>query len=268
MSDLLPDSPLASLSPRRSAAGKFYLGIWGLLGLAAGSYLALMLVKPEALAVSLVKWPDQRPVVASLEATLAQTRTRQAALDQTVTTLRSETAGLKAQLAQRQAAERALQAKVAALEEQLVVARAQPVARVDPRKAARDEAKARREAALKPELTAPADTGPIITVPGFKIETSSVQPQPSPRQYAIRLNTGPSLDALRLSWAVLTENHGKVLRSLSPRYVQTQGAAGAPAYQLVAGPFKDSAAARRACRALAAKGIACSPTNFAGGALQ
>ena len=81
----------------------------------------------------------------------------------------------------------------------------------------------------------------------------------------IRLTAAPSVDALRLSWSLMSERYASELNGLQPRYV----AGGAPAapYSLVAGPFSDQSEAQRRCALLIARGIPCSVDSFTGNAL-
>lgn len=87
----------------------------------------------------------------------------------------------------------------------------------------------------------------------------------SPSQVGIRLTAGPSVDALRLSWSLMSERYGAELGSLQPRYVT--GSTPAGPYALVAGPLASDADAQRVCGALIAKGIPCSVDSFVGNAL-
>ncbi|MGD9783735.1 MAG: hypothetical protein AB7E80_04840 [Hyphomicrobiaceae bacterium] len=80
----------------------------------------------------------------------------------------------------------------------------------------------------------------------------------------VRLTSGPSVDALRLSWSLLTERFGTEVSSLEPRYIA--GGPGLP-FTLVAGPLPDGAAASALCSSLTAKGVPCSVGNFSGNAL-
>lgn len=104
---------------------------------------------------------------------------------------------------------------------------------------------------------APGAFGPVTVKPA----------RPEPKgPHALQLASGPSLDALRLSWVLLTERHGATLKGLEPRYVSGSDPAG-PSYDLVAGPFANAEEATRACNALRAKKVACAVGAFAGNAL-
>lgn len=81
----------------------------------------------------------------------------------------------------------------------------------------------------------------------------------------IRLTAGPSVDALRLSWSLMSERYAYELKGLAPRYV----AGGTPAapYSLVAGPISDENEAHRRCALLISRGIPCSVDSYSGNAL-
>lgn len=104
-------------------------------------------------------------------------------------------------------------------------------------------------------ISAPASFGPAV-----------VKPAPVEKPVGLKLANSTSVDALRLTWGLITERHGDALKSLQPRYT-SGGSAAAPSYDLLAGPVKNAAEAKRLCRALAAKGVACSVGSFDGNAL-
>lgn len=81
----------------------------------------------------------------------------------------------------------------------------------------------------------------------------------------IRLTAAPSLDALRLSWTLMSERYAFELTGLEPRYITSTSPA-AP-YSLVAGPLTDEPEAKRRCALLIARGIPCSVDSFNGNAL-
>lgn len=88
---------------------------------------------------------------------------------------------------------------------------------------------------------------------------------PAPRPVGVQIANGQSVDALRLSWTMLTEQNDS-LRSLQPRYTNRAGADG-ESFDLVAGPIKTTAQAKRVCRSLEARGVGCRIANFEGNAL-
>jgi hypothetical protein len=80
---------------------------------------------------------------------------------------------------------------------------------------------------------------------------------------AVQIAAGPSVDALRLNWMLLSDRHSNVLKPLEPRFVSDSSGV----YRLVAGPFASPADAQRACSDLKARGASCQTTDFGGEAL-
>lgn len=107
--------------------------------------------------------------------------------------------------------------------------------------------------------TPAAAAGPVVFGP------ATVKAPPTPM--AVQIANGNSVDALRLSWSLLSERHA-ALGKLEPRYT-TGGSIGGPdqTFDLMAGPFKSTAEARRVCRTLESKGVPCKVAPFSGDAL-
>jgi hypothetical protein len=90
-----------------------------------------------------------------------------------------------------------------------------------------------------------------------------IAPTKSGTPTAVQIAAGPSVDALRLNWMLLSDRHSNVLKALEPRYVADPSGI----YRLVAGPFASPAEAQRACADLKARGANCQTTDFNGEAL-
>jgi len=91
---------------------------------------------------------------------------------------------------------------------------------------------------------------------------------PAKEPVGLRISNGTSLDALRLSWSLLADRHAAQLKNLEARYVTRAPVAdGEPSFELVAGPVKSPAEAKRICKALAAKNIPCQIGTFEGAGL-
>jgi SPOR domain len=84
------------------------------------------------------------------------------------------------------------------------------------------------------------------------------------RQAGLLVASGPSLDAMRLSWSVLSQNHGGALGPVEPR---VQQAGDGSIFQLIAGPYATDADAAKACSSLRARGVTCRMAEFGGAAL-
>ncbi len=127
---------------------------------------------------------------------------------------------------------------------------------------------------------------PVVTIPtaptehGLPLATGSLPPAapsqitfgpatvtPVSESYAVHLDAGPSLEALRLRWSVLHDRHQSALRDLEPRYL-AGGSPAAPSYELIAGPITSLEEASRICALLRARAVVCSVGGpFAGEAL-
>lgn len=94
------------------------------------------------------------------------------------------------------------------------------------------------------------------------------KPEPTTGPIGLRISNGPSLDALRLSWSLLSDRHSAQLKNLDARYAaRVPEGDGDPTFDLIAGPIKTPAEARRICKALAAKNIPCQVGSFNGPSL-
>ncbi len=129
-------------------------------------------------------------------------------------------------------------------------------------------------------VTPPAAGGIVTGSVGGQATIASAPPAEKPAQpitfgapvvthsanpVGIRLTAGPSVDALRLSWSLMSERYGYELSGLEPRYIA--GNAPAAPYALIAGPIADEREAQRRCALLTARGIPCSVDSFVGNAL-
>lgn len=88
---------------------------------------------------------------------------------------------------------------------------------------------------------------------------------PAAKPSGVQIASGSSIDSLRLSWNLLSETHADKLKNLEPRYSLSVDN-GAVVYNLVAGPVKSAADAKKMCKALAAKAIPCKVVDEFGGA--
>lgn len=108
-------------------------------------------------------------------------------------------------------------------------------------------------------------SAPDNPAPDKPAPESKAVPEPKAPPLGLLIATGPSLDAVRLTWLLLQEGHKSTLKSLEPRYIE--GAGDPPTYQLIAGPIGGREAARRACERLRAKQAHCSVIPYAGKSL-
>jgi hypothetical protein len=117
------------------------------------------------------------------------------------------------------------------------------------------------ETTVVPGGAAPTTAGapPAIVVPA---------PATPPRQFAVTIGAGGSRESLRLAWSVLAEQHADALAGLEARsQIVPPPAGGAASFELLVGPFRSVADARKACRAIEPRGTPCKVGSFAGDAL-
>ena len=122
---------------------------------------------------------------------------------------------------------------------------------------------AQETAEQKPTAQKPAnaiETGSIAH--GVKAAAAATKPLP----VGILLATGPSVDALRLSWTILNDRHADAVRSLHARYV-VSGKSAERTYGLVAGPFETIDDAKAVCKTMADRGMPCELSTYRGNAL-
>jgi hypothetical protein len=81
----------------------------------------------------------------------------------------------------------------------------------------------------------------------------------------VLLATGPSVDALRLSWTILVDRNADAVRGLQPRYVSS-GKGEERTYGLVAGPVQTTDAAKALCKTIIERGMACEVSVYKGNA--
>ncbi|NOT72303.1 MAG: SPOR domain-containing protein [Hyphomicrobium sp.] len=130
-------------------------------------------------------------------------------------------------------------------------------------------APARTPKVINAEATALGLETGSVSAPAATADAISFGPavvKPAPQPVGVKISSGASVDSLRLSWSLLAEQHGDALKSLEARYTAAGDAAN-PSYDLVAGPIKSKAQAAKVCKALTAKGVACTVGAFAGDAL-
>lgn len=287
-------------TPRRPRGlPKPYVGMWLLLLVLSVSYLAGVALKPELMAEILPPTRITDPEDNEGQRSSARALADADALRQELERSRTELATARAELAARASppASAAEPAPATA-----APARPEPTSKPEPKTAAAqravDKVKAARQAATDaksetktaqaataapfmqpgrvinsqpPAEAVQITTGSIASpatpaaVPAFGTTVKPARPEPG-GPHAVQLASGPSLDALRLSWVLLTERHGGSLKGLEPRYV-TGNDPGGQAFDLMAGPLPSAEKAAEVCAALKAKKVACAVGPFSGNAL-
>ncbi|MFM9942432.1 MAG: SPOR domain-containing protein [Hyphomicrobiaceae bacterium] len=259
---------------RRPAALPYrYLTVWAILAALALTYLAVLVVKPDlaerlvpgpkfgapednrgqrALAKALAELKEVRQILANFERDLGELQKSVTAADTRDVALAGRVAALEAQL---KAFGKGEPVRVGApADPGDVPVAAAPAPRVlgfveeRPTKSLRDA-----RPAEPPKVAAATATAPPTVAP---------PPKPSGPPVAIEVASGPSLDAVRLSWQLLQDSHKATVRNLEPRVVETAG--DPPSYRLLAGPIANDAEAERLCSRLRQRRIGCSVQAFTG----
>jgi hypothetical protein len=284
---------------QHAPSGRFirtYLVTWGLLAAVGLTYLASLAWQVEFRAP-----PAQQPTAVIDPELGVRVANRALAeigsVQQTVRSIQSDLGRLKDTVDQRDAQERESQARLSALEEKVTsLATPSPVAAAAPSPNiinAKQKAAERTKAAVEKKVSEQRATSRIVSVveePGPapaadpapspalegtapKLETGSIaahaptvtfgEPQVTParRGFSVQIGAGPSLDALRLTWSKLSEQHG-ALALLQPRFVPPKPGSGI--YRLVAGPLATKADAERVCADLGVGRQGCLPTTAVG----
>jgi sporulation related protein len=277
---------MSAQAGQRAHSGRFlrvYLLSWGMLAAGGLTYLASLALPLD---IGLARQPQvAQPAVDPAEGIKLATRALAQidTVEHTVSEIAKDVGWIKETVDQHDQQDRDAQSRLAALEERVTnlstpppapVAAAVPSAKqkaADKAKAAADK---QREAAGR--IASAMEQGKMGAAPAAaqpKLETGSIsgspsnitfgEPQVTPAQpYAVQLASGPSLDALRMSWLALRDQHGNALGSLQPRYVAPRGGTGI--YRLVAGPLASKADAEKVCADMGLTRNDCFATTLAG----
>lgn len=238
-----------------------YLTTWAILASAALAYLALLVANPE-LAERLLPTAS---TIASDDVRLKKALTKAVAdiedLQQRIARQDREIGTLRTALAEAEQRQLTTTARLGALESRPPLATAPETAKI---------------AAPAPGPQG-ADNGPrIVGVVEERPTKAAREGRPQPglaaappppatlpqSQSGIQLASGPSLDALRLSWQLIQETNKTSLRALEPRVIE--GAGDPPSYKLIAGPLASDAEAEKLCERLRQRRLTCSVQPFLG----
>lgn len=274
-----PEIP-SEFAERSSRGGSSYFVIWAIAACFAALYLAVVSVRPAFLEGYL-------PVASAEHA--AQTAADIVNIRDNIGQLQTDVAKAQTDVDQQATATRALSDRVAALEKTAAPAASEPpaapaepqrVGSVDFPDGQHSPGPVAEAKSAKPQakvINAPIETGSVAA------DAAPPPPKPKPQAAAnqqvgafsepkvkkpvgIRLATGASVDNLRVSWGILSERHSAELKPLQPRYYNNVDGNGIT-YELVAGPFKTTADAKKVCQSLKAQAIDCQVSSFGGNAL-
>ena len=246
---------------------RLYIAAWSLLAAVALLYMALLVLRPDLAEKLMPRLAPAEPESNRGQRALAKALAEVEQLRGGMAELTREVAGLRETMAQRELNTQAMAARLAGLEARLAE-RPDGPQRIAAAAEARDGGQsgpaglagatvqgAVEEPALRPTRQATAAGGPA---------PPAVPPRPPAKAVpvALQVGTGPSVDALRLSWLLLQESHRATLKSLEPRFVEQGG--DPPSYALLAGPVPDEQRAARICERLKARRVPCTITPLGG----
>lgn len=247
-------SPIA---PARRRTFTPYVLLYLLAASLAVAYLTFLGARPDLVALWRDKPSEAQTAIVETQRTVERALADIDPLKQGLGEMKMDVANVKAGMQEAVERDRILLEKVETLErsahapDKVAAAPAQP-------------------AAAKKQVVAKAPEAPAAAKPAPPIETGSIEQKkaaapPKPAPVGVLLATGPSLDALRLSWTILNDRHSTTVKSLQPRYV-VSGKADERTYGLVAGPLETVAAAKAVCKTMTDNGMPCEVSQYRGNA--
>ena len=259
---------------RRGGLPRPYVAVWVVLSSMALTYLAMLSVRPDlahGLGDRVAALTGAEPRSGDGDAVSA---VEIAALRQGLEGVQREMASLRGRIAGRAEQEQAIAARLTAIEAQRAAELSLPLATASIDRSAPEEKPATdalKGRAIEGQIVeAPRPSEPPSRRPpsepdrvafGAPQVKPAATPPESPR--GIQIATGPSVDALRISWMLLAERHREILRKYEPRFVPS-GSGGGPAYRLIAGPISSTSAANKVCGELRARRVTCGVSAFGG----
>ena len=271
-SETAPYATKPGLPSSRLSRG--YLIGWGLLAGCALVYLALIAARPDLAGAMLGRSNEIETGRGQQAAALGTPEI--GAIRQMLGEIQTQVDALRNEAALRDGREQALTVRVAALETPTTksadIVDATPVAqRVTEGSAPSEKPGLLSGASIQGKVEErkleerPAKPAPRAAVAAAQPPATwtTAQPRAAPASpSAVRIASGPSLDALRLSWSLLLEGNRPILKPLEARWVEMTGEAGS--FALLAGPLGSPEDATKICASLKAKRVPCSVTRFGG----
>lgn len=266
--------PPAHVAPRPYRSAPIftpYVVICTMFGALSLGYMSVAFTAPDWLddltPVRTQTATDSRATVPNADAELTELR-------DAVALLQADMTRVKTDVEANSELHRNFGAQLAALEQRLVPAQAsaQPPAPASPQSPKLINADGKAATALETGSVTtdaapdPAPNAPLPQVAASDIKFGPAVVKPALKPLGIQISSGPTVDDLRVSWSLLSDNYGDDLKKLEPRYA-ANGDPANPNYDLVAGPLKSKAEAIKVCKALVAKSVPCKVTDFVGNAL-
>jgi SPOR domain len=286
----------AAHPPRSERFVKAYLFVWGLLAAGGLTYLATLVWQPDWLAPparrTQIAEPDPDSALRMASRAIAEVRD----VRRSVSDVQRSLGEIRDTLDRSVSGEKLVNTRLTALEGRVGdMTQQTPVPVATGPAPPAGKAKATERAPAKGPITAKAGDKPadpasatrvmsaVMAVPDQaekpaaeaavpNIETGSIPPAPitfgepvvtrSSTNFAVQLGAGRSLEALKLSWSLLLDQHGEALAPLQPRVIAPRTDGGS--YRLVVGPFESRTEAEKICAAMALSRNKCFSTVFMG----
>lgn len=251
----------SSIGPARRRTFTPYVLLYLLAAAMATAYLVFLGVRPDLVAMWRAKPDDTQVAIIETQRSVERALADIDPLKHGLGEVKTDVAGVKVSLQEAMERDRLLLEKVETLERAATQA-TDKVAAAPAQPAAKKQAVAKAAVATPATAAAPKSATAIET---GSIEHKKAAAPPKPAPVGVLLATGPSLDALRLSWTILNDRHAATVKSLQPRYV-VSGKAEERTYGLVAGPLETVADAKAVCKTMTENGIACEVSQYRGNA--
>jgi hypothetical protein len=249
-------SPIA---PARRRTFTPYVMLYLLAASLAVAYLTFLGARPDLVALWRDKPSEAQTAIVETQRTVERALADIDPLKQGLGEMKMDVANVKAGMQEAVERDRILLEKVETLERTAHAPDKVATAPVQP-------APAKKQVVAKaPEAPAAAAAKPAAPIETGSIEQKKAAAPPKPAPVGVLLATGPSLDALRLSWTILNDRHSTTVKSLQPRYV-VSGKADERTYGLVAGPLETVAAAKAVCKTMTDNGMPCEVSQYRGNA--
>jgi hypothetical protein len=292
--------PATDKPVRRKRQLTSYTIVWSLLGALGLSYLGVALFEPAWLGDLT---PESSHHEIETQNALADISNDIAGIRSSIANLQLDVAAVKGDLTSQTEQTHQLASQLSALEDKVRLGQTQvasvaaddtPATDQKDEESSKHDGKAAKEqeASSKPPAkpvkiinAAPKDSSPIetgsVTPPKKpKVAKARTKPvkakaevinfgpavvKPAPAAIGIEIGSAPSVGGLRLSWSQIIA-HNAELQDLQARYAETDDPAN-PGYNLIAGPLKSRAEAKRICQDLIARYQTCRIGEFKGEAL-
>lgn len=275
---------------RRGGLPRLYVAIWVALSSMALSYLAMFSIRPDLADglgrhIAALAGTETGALKAS-EVDGVRALAEVADLRRVIDALQSDLRAMRSAIAAREDRDHAFAARLSAIEAQRLAEQAVPLstASINPPASSTRGSSDEEQPAAHAGKGRAADEHPVVVVAppplpepaplrrdrprdGERVAFGPAHVKPASSEpvgpRGIQIATGPSVDALRISWMLLSERHKEILRRYEPRFVPTTGSGGA-GYRLIAGPIENSSAANRVCSELRARRVTCGVSAFGG----